>query len=95
MFIEIHKKNKRNSWEKTIFTPPELLEESDEREILITAKACRNAYISLIYAFPILCGLLLVYPFIIDSFPYYPIIILLLYPLIQIVAYTLTWAKNY
>ena len=86
-------KRKHNSILKAFMLPPEL-EESDEREQLITAKACRNSYIAMWYAAPIAAGLLLIYPMIQDIIPYYPIIILLLIPVIQMICYFYSLHKN-
>jgi hypothetical protein len=73
--------------------PPEF-EESDEREQLITAKACRSSYIVMWFATPIAAGLLVIYPMIQDLIPYYPIIILLLLPVVQIISYFFSIHKN-
>ncbi|MFA9560170.1 hypothetical protein ACERII_22905 [Evansella sp. AB-rgal1] len=89
-----HNKKKWRSWKKAVFLPPEL-EESDEREKQITSEACRAAYISLWYAAPIVTSLLLFYPFVIDVFPYYPIMVILLLPLIQVLVYSITWVRKY
>ncbi|GHI00372.1 hypothetical protein [Neobacillus kokaensis] len=80
---------------KKILWLPEEFEESDEREQQITARACRAAYISMIYAFPIITVLLLFYPFISKAIPYYPIIVFILLPLTQIMTYMISWQKNY
>ncbi|WP_449538080.1 hypothetical protein [Ferdinandcohnia sp. Marseille-Q9671] len=87
-------KRKRKSWKNVLLLPTEF-EEGDEREKELTAKACRASYISMWYTFPIITSLILLYPFISDTVPYYPIILLLLYPLIQVVVYFLSWKRNY
>ncbi len=87
-------KKKRKSW-KSVFLLPLEFEEGDEREKELTGKACRASYISMWYTFPIITALFFLYPFISDSVPYYPIILLLLYPLIQIIAYFISWKRNY
>jgi len=87
-------KKKRKSW-KNVFLLPQEFEEGDEREKELTGKACRASYISMWYTFPIIASLFLLYPFISDKVPYYPIILLLLCPLTQIVVYFITWKKNY
>ncbi|WP_010677214.1 hypothetical protein [Bacillus timonensis] len=87
-------KKKRKSW-KNVFMLPVEFEEEDEREKELTGKACRASYISMWFTFPIITALFLLYPFISDSVPYYPIILLLLYPLIQIVTYFISWKRNY
>ena len=73
---------------------PSEFEESDEREQLITAKACRSAYIAMWFTVPIAAGLLIFYPIIQDTIPYYPIMILLLLPVVQMISYFYTLHKN-
>lgn len=90
----IRQKRKGRSWFKSTFLPHEF-EEGDEREVLITMKATRAAYISMWFSIPIIASLLVFYPFIYKTIPYYPIIVFLLYPLVQITTYTISWRKNY
>ncbi|MFS0883432.1 hypothetical protein [Metabacillus niabensis] len=87
-------KKKHKSLAKAFFLPPNF-EESDEREREITAKACRASFVTMWYAFPVITALLLIYPFISEKLPYYPIILILLLPLIQSFAYFLSWKKHY
>ncbi|WP_234987253.1 hypothetical protein [Bacillus sinesaloumensis] len=87
-------KKKRKSW-KNVFLLPIEFEEGDEREKELTGKACRSSYIIMWKTFPIITSLFFLYPFISDTVPYYPIILLLLYPLIQVTAYFVSWKKNY
>ncbi|WP_173917731.1 hypothetical protein [Halobacillus sp. Marseille-Q1614] len=91
-----YKKNKKKhgSWKQAALLPPEL-EESDERERFLTGKACRSSYVAMWYISPIAAALLLLYPFVIETMPYYPIIILLLIPLVQTLVYFMSWKKNY
>lgn len=93
VFINSNKKKKKD-WAKALLLPDEF-RESDEREKQITSLACRASYISMMYAFPIITGLLLFYPFLTDVVPYYPIVIFLLLPLTQVVTYLVTWKKHY
>jgi|SRR5690625_1682660 len=88
------KRNKKGALKKALFLP-QTFEEEDEREKEITAKATRTAYLSMWVAAPMLAALLLIYPHIIDKFPYYPMIILLLLPLVQLITYIISWHKNY
>lgn len=92
-YLIIKGKRKHKSLSKAFMLRPEL-EESDEREQLITAKACRSSYIAMWYAVPIGAGLLLIYPIIQDQFPFYPVIVLLLVGLVQMVSYFLSLRKN-
>lgn len=78
---------------KSIFTPDEFAE-TDEREEMITAKACRN-----VYAFmgPITCVMLVLimfYPFLIDKVPYYPVLVVLFMPLSQWTIYYISVRKQ-
>lgn len=93
LFINRGKKKKKE-WAKALLLPEEF-RESDEREIQITSQACRASYISMMYAFPVITCLLLLYPFLYETYPYYPIVVFLLLPLIQVVTYLITWKKNY
>lgn len=70
------------------------LKENDEREKLLTAKACRNAYISIMFTFPILAICMIAYPFVSDYFPAYLIVVLILFPLTQMTVYYLSLKKG-
>ncbi|WP_078548260.1 hypothetical protein [Litchfieldia alkalitelluris] len=93
VFLHYAKKQKFQSWKKALFLPVEL-EEADEREKYITAQACRASYISLWIACPVITGLLCIYPFISEQMPYYPILLFLLLPLIQVFAYATSWHRQ-
>lgn len=92
-FINLNKK-KNKPWAKSLLLPDEF-EESDEREKQITAQACRAAYISMWYSFPFITALLLFYPFIYETVPYYPIFVFLLFPITQSITYLISWKRNY
>jgi len=94
-FITYGTKKKGNEFLKKAVLLPDEFEENDEREKQITAQACRSAYISMWYAFPLLTILLVFYPFISEKVPYYPIIVILLFPLTQSITYLISWKKNY
>lgn len=89
-----NKKRKSKPLAKALLLPDEF-EENDEREKQITAQACRSSYICMWYTFPLLTILLLFYPFISEKVPYYPIIVLLILPFTQSIAYLISWKKNY
>ena len=93
IYLIVRGKKKHKSMWKAFMLPPEL-EETDEREQLITAKACRSSYIVMWYTAPIAAGLLVFYPFIQENIPYYPIIILLLLPVVQMISYFYSLHKN-
>lgn len=88
------KKKSNKALAKALLLPDEF-EENDEREKQITAQACKSAYISMWYAFPLLTILLLFYPFIFEKVPYYPLIVFLLLPLTQSITYLVSWKQNY
>src|SRR5690625_1254831 len=87
-------RDKKGAIVKALFLP-QTFQEADEREREITQKATRSAYISMWISAPILAGLMLVYPYIIDVLPYYPIIIFMALPLVQLITYIISWKKNY
>ncbi|MCF6408963.1 hypothetical protein [Pseudalkalibacillus salsuginis] len=87
-------KKKHQSWKKALVLPPEL-EEADEREKYITGKACRNSYLAMWFGTPIVTGLMLFYPFVSKALPYYPILIILVMPLIQIFTYAISVRRSY
>ncbi|SMO71967.1 hypothetical protein [Melghirimyces algeriensis] len=80
-------------WKEALFLPAEL-KESDEREKMITAKACRNAYVSTMIAFPFLTIGMAAQPLVSDYFAAYPVVVFLLFPFIQMTAYYLTLKKG-
>lgn len=89
-----YKKKHSKGFVKGLWLPDEF-SENDEREQQITARACRAAYISMFYAFPLITALLLFYPLLSNSIPYYPIFVFMLLPLTQILTYMFSWHKNY
>lgn len=84
---------KKIKWKQLFFQPVEFLED-DEREKMITAQACRTSYLTLLYTFPFIAALLLVYPFIQPTIPYFPILIIFLIPVMLITAYHVSLMKN-
>lgn len=92
----IYRKKKRNNYILSkVFLLPAEFEEVDEREKMITARACRTSYMAMMYAIPIITALLLFHPFVAESVPFYPIMVFLLLPLVQYIAYFVSWKKNY
>ncbi|MFC0269974.1 hypothetical protein ACFFIX_00685 [Metabacillus herbersteinensis] len=92
-YLTIRNKKKHGGLWKTFMLPPEF-EEADEREQLITAKACRASYITMWFVTPIAAGLLLLHPFVEKWLPYYPILVILVIPLAQILSYFISLKKN-
>ncbi|GIN70914.1 hypothetical protein J14TS2_13890 [Bacillus sp. J14TS2] len=84
VFFYRHKKkqNENLSW---LF--PMQFSEKDERERAISGEAFRKAYIATWVSAPIAAAALVFYPLFEDQFRYFPIIIILLIPMVQIVTY--------
>ena len=77
----------------SFFLPSEFIEE-DEREKMITAKACRTSYIAMWFSSPVLAGIMSYYSLFEKTFPYFPLLIFLMLPLIQVTAYFFSIRKN-
>ncbi|WP_100010287.1 DUF3169 family protein [Lentibacillus sediminis] len=77
----------------SLFAPGEFSEE-DEREKMITARACRRVYMSMIPVFGVMLILMMAYPFLIDIIPYYPILVVFILPLAQLTVYYLSVRKQ-
>ncbi|MEN8700344.1 hypothetical protein [Bacillus infantis] len=92
-FLYSKKKKKRSSISALLLLPPEF-EEQDEREKMMTARACRSSYISLYFAVPLTAALMLFYPLLEDKVPFYPILVILLIPAIQMLSYYLSIRKS-
>lgn len=86
-------RRKKKSKLAALLLPPEFSEE-DEREKMITAKACRSAYISMWLIIPLMAGIMTFYPLIKESVPYFPILAILVIPLVQLTAYYLSVRKD-
>ncbi|AGK54793.1 hypothetical protein [Bacillus sp. 1NLA3E] len=67
--------------------------EDDEREKMISGEACRKAFISTWYSAPIIAILLSIYPLIQTAFPYFPILMVMIIPAVQIVVYFIAIRK--
>ncbi|MBP1971324.1 heme/copper-type cytochrome/quinol oxidase subunit 3 [Virgibacillus natechei] len=87
-------RKEKKGWKAAILLPAEL-KENDEREKALTSKACRDTYISTMIAFPFLAALMLFQPFVSSYFAAYPIVILMLFPIIQVTVFYLSLRKNY
>lgn len=90
LFVKAKKKYK-SMWKALML--PAGFEESDEREQMITAKACRSSYIMMWFITPVAAALLLLYPMVQDAMPYYPIIVILIIPVAQVISYFYTFHK--
>ncbi|KRG15176.1 hypothetical protein ACA30_08385 [Virgibacillus soli] len=83
-FFYRYKKKKK---EKISLWFPMQFSEEDEREQAISGIACRKAFISTWISAPIAASALVFYPLFEEQFRYYPILIVLLIPTIQILTY--------
>lgn len=84
---------KRGRFLRRTFLPEELVE-NDEREQMITGRACRNAYIAMWVAMPFLAISLAFYPFVQSFLPYFPIIVFMCLPLTMITTFHVTiWRR--
>ncbi|MGN1401536.1 MAG: hypothetical protein ACI4XL_08550 [Bacillus sp. (in: firmicutes)] len=79
---------------KSQLIPDEFIED-DERNELLTARACRSAYIAMMIASPIAAALMVFQPLFADSLPYYPVLVVLLIPLVQVLVFLFSLHKNY
>ncbi|ALX47676.1 hypothetical protein [Lentibacillus amyloliquefaciens] len=86
-------RKEKKGWKAAILFPAEL-KENDEREKALTSKACRDTYISTMIASPFLAAFMLFHPFVSSYFAAYPIVILMLFPIIQVTVFYLSLKKN-
>lgn len=89
-YFILRKRRKVSFWLYPLDMPAE-----DEREKAISSEACRKAFRSVWFAAPICAGLLCFYPLFADVFPIYPIIVVLLIPLVQIIVYFVVVKRIY
>ncbi|MFK3961252.1 hypothetical protein [Guptibacillus hwajinpoensis] len=92
-FITRSKRKKNKGWKEALLLPSELCED-DEREKALTAHACRNAYIAMMFVTPLLIAAMTFQPFISHHFSAYPILILLLLPFVQISVFYFSLKKR-
>jgi hypothetical protein len=69
--------------------------EDDEREKMMTAEACKKAFVFLLFSIPIDAILMAFYPLLPNSFSFYPIAVLLLLSLVQLTVYYVSISKIY
>lgn len=81
-YYTLRKKREVSFWLYPLDMP-----EEDEREKAISSEACRKAFRSVWFAAPLCAGLMCFYPLFVTVFPVYPIIVVLLIPLVQIIVY--------
>ncbi|WP_226659594.1 hypothetical protein [Pseudalkalibacillus hwajinpoensis] len=84
--ITRNKRRNNKGWKEALLLPSELCED-DEREKNLTAHACRNAYIAMMFASPLLIAAMTLQPVISKEFSAYPILVLLLLPFVQMTVF--------
>ncbi|KXZ20523.1 hypothetical protein AXI58_00675 [Bacillus nakamurai] len=94
LVIYTYLEKKRGSGKQSLLLMPDEFKEQDEREQMITAKACRTSYIVLYFAMPCAALLFIFYPFIQVSIPYFPIVIIFVLIIVQHLAYMFSFRKN-
>lgn len=87
----VMKRKRKNPISYWLF--PFQFSEDDEREKMISGDACRKAFISTWYAAPVIAILLSIYPLIQTTFPYYPIVMVLMIPVVQMIVYFIAIRK--
>jgi hypothetical protein len=90
-YYRVRKKTKNVS---LLLFPFEFAEE-DEREKMITAEACKKAFVFLLFSFPLGATLMTFYPLLPNSFNFYPIAVILLLSLIQLTVDYVSISKIY
>ncbi|NBJ68275.1 MULTISPECIES: hypothetical protein [Clostridia] len=88
-----HNSKKHKNISLKLLMPVEFSEQ-DEREKIITANACRKVYLFMPFVFGFTLFLMLLYPFIDDVIPFYPMLLLFVYPIAQITIYYLSIRKQ-
>ncbi|MGG2016690.1 DUF2178 domain-containing protein [Bacillus sp. S10(2024)] len=73
---------------------PSLFPSEDEREEILTAKACRTTFLSLCFIIPCAAATLVFYPLFNRNIPEYPLYVLLLVLLIQTTIFHISLYRN-
>ncbi|MFT0802590.1 hypothetical protein VSK91_13600 [Bacillus swezeyi] len=85
---------KKGSRKQSLILIPDEFKEQDEREQMMTAKACRTSYIVLYFAMPVAALFMIFYPFFQVDIPYFPIIVIFVLIVIQHLSYMFSFQKN-
>ncbi|MBY8912720.1 hypothetical protein KY305_08090 [Bacillus sp. YC2] len=91
--LYMYAEKKKRDGKKHSLVPDEF-EEQDERERMMTAKACRSSYIAVYFSLPAAAVLLLFYPLIQPHLPSFPIVLIFILMMIQHLAYVFTFHKH-
>ncbi|WP_406621563.1 hypothetical protein [Bacillus atrophaeus] len=73
---------------------PDEFEEQDEREQMLTAKACRASYVAVYFSLPIAAVLLIFYPLFQSHIPFFPILLVFAIMIVQHLAYVISFHKS-
>ncbi|CAI8984561.1 MULTISPECIES: hypothetical protein [Bacillus] len=73
---------------------PLLFPQDDEREEIITAKACRTTFMALWYVMPTAAALLVIYPIVTPYIPAYPLYVVFLIFFIQMTVFHISLYRN-
>ncbi|WP_369899571.1 DUF2178 domain-containing protein [Bacillus manliponensis] len=94
VFFSIYKVQKKKHKKLSFWMFPLLFPQEDEREKMITEKACRTAFISLWFVLPIAAGLLILSPIINLYIPAYPMYVVFLIVFIQMTIFHVSLYRN-
>ncbi|PGZ98077.1 DUF2178 domain-containing protein [Bacillus pseudomycoides] len=89
-----YKVQKKKYKKLSFWTFPLLFPSEDEREEILTAKACRTTLLSLGFIMPVAAASLVVYPLFNRSIPEYPLYVLFFVVLIQITVFHISLYRN-
>ncbi|MFD0769982.1 DUF2178 domain-containing protein [Bacillus sp. CGMCC 1.60114] len=89
-----YKAQKKKYKKLSFWTFPLLFPNEDEREEILTAKACRTTLLSLWFIMPFAAALLVFYPLFNRNIPEYPLYVLFFVLLIQITIFHISLYRN-
>ncbi|MBO1579833.1 MULTISPECIES: hypothetical protein [Bacillus] len=94
IFFIIYRIQKKKYKKLSFWMFPLLFPQDDEREEIITAKACRTTFVALWYVIPIAAGLLILSPIVNSYVPAYPLYIVFLILFIQVTVFHISLYRN-
>lgn len=89
-----YKVQKKKYKKLSFWTFPLLVPSEDEREEILTAKACRTTFLSLWFIIPCAAASLVVYPLLNRNIPEYPLYLLFFVLLIQTTVFHISLYRN-
>ncbi len=87
ILLIIYNRQKKYKQKSSLLLFPFEFSEDDEREKQISGEACRRAFISTWVTAPIAATLCVFYPLFQERIAYYPILLILIIPTVQILTY--------